>query len=74
VESLNTWYSIFSWCEQLTLAGYEVPTNTGISVPFPSWTQERKYSERFVEGEKGRERSLTSYRHGKTRLNSVKLI
>jgi len=46
-----------------------VPTKTTLSLPLLSWTGERKYDERLKGRDKDRERSLTSYSHGQTRLN-----
>jgi len=46
-----------------------VPTKTALSLPLLSWTGERKYDERLKGRDKGRERSLTRYRHGQNRLN-----
>jgi len=46
-----------------------VPTKAAPSLPFLTWTGERKYDEDLEGRDKDRERSLTNYRHGQTRLN-----
>jgi len=48
----------------------QVPTNAALSLPLLNWTGEKKYDERLTGQDKGRERSLTNYRHGQNKLNS----
>jgi len=45
------------------------PTKAFLLVPLLSWTGEKKYDERLVGRDEGRERSLTNYCHGQKRLN-----
>ena len=52
-----------------SLAGCQVPTNAPLSLPLLSWTGEKKYEERLMGRDKGRERSLTRYPQGQIRLN-----
>ena len=47
----------------------QAPTKTTLSLPFLTWTGERKYDEMLQGRDKYRERSLTSYCHGQNRLN-----
>ena len=47
----------------------QVLTKTALSLPLRSWTGEREYGERVKGRDKDRERSLTNYCHGQTRLN-----
>jgi len=47
----------------------QVPTKISLSLPLLSWTGERKYDERLVNGDKDRETSLMNYHHGHNRLN-----
>jgi len=51
-----------------------VPTKATLSLPFLSWTGEKKYKESVVSQDKGRERSLTNYRHGQNRLDLGKFV
>lgn len=59
-------------CGGLTLAECQVPK---APLPLPSSTeQRRKYNEKLLGWDKGRETSLTKYCHGKNRLNLGKLV
>jgi len=46
-----------------------MPTKAALSLPLLSWIVEKKYEERLVGRDKGRERSLSSYCHGQNRLD-----
>jgi len=46
-----------------------MPNKMTLSLPLLSWTGERKYDERLVGRDEDRERSLTNYCHGRSRLN-----
>jgi len=61
-------------CGGLTLAGQQVHTKAALSLPLLSWTGERKYNERLLGRDKGRERSVTNYHHRQNRLDLEKLI
>jgi len=54
--------------------GWTPGTHRSCSVaPLLSWTGERKYDERLVAQDKGRETSLTNYCHGQNRLDLGKI-
>jgi len=51
-----------------------MPTKAALPLPLLNWTREKKYNERLVGRDKDRERSLTGYCHGQTRLDLGKLV
>jgi len=51
-----------------------MPTKATLSLPFFSWTGEKKYDERLMGRDMYRERPFTSYCHRQNRLNVGKLI
>lgn len=38
----------FTVCGELVLAGRPLPTKADLSLSFPSWTRDRKYSKKLV--------------------------
>jgi len=47
----------------------QVPTKVTLSLPFLSWTGEKKYDERLVGRDEDREISLTNYHHRQNKLD-----
>jgi len=66
LPSLRPRHQIVFW---FGLDKCNVPAKTAPSLPLLNWTEERKYDERLEGQDKDRERSLTNYCHGQTRLN-----
>lgn len=58
-----------AWFGGLTLAGWQVPTKSALSLPSLAGQVREKYNKSPMSWGKGRERSLTVYCHGQNRLD-----